>query len=148
MKYKDLWECTSAIPRFHSRFSKLQCPTTPYFQKIDVFLKKMVKFFWGATSRKVLFQRSKVYFNSIWNCRFQIFSNKRQKFQKPKKKIILKSTYNEFWATLLEVIWNLLKSFEIYWNHLKSTEIQLKSNRNLLKSNWNRIEIYLKYWQW
>ena len=65
-------------------------------QKIDVFLKKKVKFFWAATSRKVLFQLSKFYYNSICNHRFQIISNKRQKFQKPKKKIILKNTYNEF----------------------------------------------------
>ena len=41
---------------------EIAVPHYPLFsllrQKIDVFLKKMVKIFWGATSRKVLFQMS------------------------------------------------------------------------------------------
>ena len=97
-------------------------PSNPLFsllhQKIDFFLKN---FFLGGHRR---FQMSKIDFNSIWNRRFQIIWNKRQKFQK-QKKIIVKNTYNEFWATLLELIWNLLKS-----------------NWNLLKSIWNLMKYF------
>ena len=103
------------------------------YQKIDVFLKKMVTFFWGATSRKVLFQMSKLYVNLIWTCRFQIISNKRQKFQKPKKNFYLKTLIMNF----EQPCW---KWFEIFWNHLKSNWNLLKSNWNLLKSNWNLLK--------
>ena len=67
-----MWEGDS-IYIGHSTLSfalfEIAVPNYPLFfllrQKIDVFLKKMVKFFWGATSGKVLFQMSKFYFNSI-----------------------------------------------------------------------------------
>ena len=93
-------------------------PNNPPFsllhQKIDRFLKKTVKFFWGATAGKVLFQLSKFYYNLICNDRFQIISNKRQKFQKPKKKLYLKTLIMNFEQPCWKVISNLLKSFEIY----------------------------------